>query len=267
MRVVEVDPGKEFRRADAVEPRERVIRHLVARTLDAAERDAAVLRQIEVVEVRVEALRHPPLAIEDVRADESAGAEPVALESLGQRGLVLAEEEAAVVAHPVCTGELAGEKRRVCRQRQGRGRDGVLEQRAFASDAIQVRRLRGGETVCPEPIGARGVEGHEQEIQVRRMLAGEQMAQLHPRGCGDHAWPLRQPHPQRHHQCNRQRGQRHRHTPPRHPPTGRRPRCYRLPATHTLCAAAVADSSEHHVTAVSPIGSLLRAPGSWRHRR
>ncbi len=51
---------------------------LVAGPLDAAERDAAVLREVEVVEVLLEALGHTPFVVQHVGADEAAGPEPAA---------------------------------------------------------------------------------------------------------------------------------------------------------------------------------------------
>src|SRR5881628_1367269 len=99
MRVVEVHPTKEPRRFHGVEPRQRAFRDLACRTLDVGERRRLVLRKIEVIEVRVEALGNSPGAVEHVRADESAGLESLCFQAFGQRRLALVEEEAAVVAN------------------------------------------------------------------------------------------------------------------------------------------------------------------------
>src|SRR6478752_4756597 len=113
MRVVKVDPGEKLRRADGFEPLERMVRNFVAASLDAAEGDAAILREIEVVEVLLEPLRDSPFVVQHVCADEATRPESPALEAFGHRGLAVAQEKAAVIAHPVRRRQLAGEERRV----------------------------------------------------------------------------------------------------------------------------------------------------------
>ena len=121
VRVVEMHPPEEARGAGAIEPGERLIGDLIAGTVDAAERERLVLAEIEVVEIGLETLRDAPLVVEDVRADESARREAERLQALGQRGLALIEKEAAVVANAVRRRQLAGEDRRMRRERQRRG--------------------------------------------------------------------------------------------------------------------------------------------------
>ena len=65
--------------------------------------------QVEVVHVGLEALVEPPLAVEDVGADDGARPETLALQHGGQRQLVRRQEEAAVVAHAVFRREAARE--------------------------------------------------------------------------------------------------------------------------------------------------------------
>ena len=174
VRVVEVDPAEEALVLDLVEPGERLVGDLVARPIDAAERERLVLAEIEVVEVGLEPLRDAPLVVEHVGADESAGVEAARLEPLGQRRLAVVEEEAAVVAHAVRGRILAGEDRRVRRERERRRRDRLLEEHALARHAIDGRRLDAVVPVRVDVIGARRVERDEQEVQPGRRDAGRQ---------------------------------------------------------------------------------------------
>src|SRR5207237_1298647 len=82
------------------------------------------------------------------------------------------EEEAAIVADAVPRRELAGEDRRVRRQRQRRRRDRLLEQYALAREAIEVRRRDGVEPVRVNPIRARRIERDDQEVEVGGADAG-----------------------------------------------------------------------------------------------
>src|SRR5262252_5551962 len=118
MRVVEVHPAEESRASDLVEPRQRLVRDLVAGTVDAAERERLILAQVEIVEVCLKALRDAPLVIEDVGADETAGREPLRLQPFGKRRLLVVEEESAVVADAMRRRKRASKDRGVRRQRQ-----------------------------------------------------------------------------------------------------------------------------------------------------
>src|ERR1700676_3692280 len=111
MRVVEMDPSEKARRAGAFEPGQRMVGDFVAGTIHAAERQRLVLAQIEVIEIRLEALRDAPLVIEHVRADEAAGGEAARLQSLRQGRLAIVEKESAVVADAVCRRKLTREDR------------------------------------------------------------------------------------------------------------------------------------------------------------
>src|SRR6202035_5887032 len=111
MRIVEMDPSEEARRSGAVEPSQRMVGNLVAGTIHAAERQRLVLAQIEVIEVRLEALRDAPLVIEHVRADEAAGGEAARVQPLRQGRLAIGEKESAVVADAVRRRKLTREDR------------------------------------------------------------------------------------------------------------------------------------------------------------
>ena len=146
VRVVEMDPAEEARCAGAIEPGERLVGDLVARPVDAAERQRLVLAQIEVVEIGVEALVQPPPRIEHVGADEGARREPAALEHPGERRLARVEEEAAVVPDTVFGWKLAREERRVGGQRPRGGKACVAhgENHERCDHRAHTRRARFG---------------------------------------------------------------------------------------------------------------------------
>ena len=177
VRVVQVDPGEERPAFGAVDPRERLVDRLVAGPLDGAQRHRALLAEVEVVEVGVEALVDAPLRVEDVGGDEAAGAVAVGLQDLGERQLVRAEEEASVVAHAVLGRELAGEQARVRGQGERRDRLGLLEQDALAGELIEGRRLDVLRAVRLHAVGARRVERHHHQVQRLPRHAGGQGAQ------------------------------------------------------------------------------------------
>ena len=165
VRVVEVDPGEERRALRVPNPRQGLVHDLVAGPLDVRQRHAALPAEVEVVEVGVESLVDPPLAVEHVRADEPAGAVAPRLQDLGERELFGAEEEAAVVAHAVLGRELAGEQARVRRQGERRDGLGLLEQHALAGQVVEGRRLDVAIAVGPHAVGPRRVEGHHHQVQ------------------------------------------------------------------------------------------------------
>src|SRR4029453_7834884 len=67
-------------------------------------------RQIEVVVVMVESLRDAPTVVEDVGAEKTASVMAVCLERFSQRRDLIADVEAAVVAHAMEGRERAGEQ-------------------------------------------------------------------------------------------------------------------------------------------------------------
>ena len=116
VRVVEVDPGEEAPLADRLEPGERVVHDLVAGLLDRAERDHLVLGEVEIVGVLVEALGEAPLRLEHPGGHEGSRGKARLVQPLGERHLLLVQEEAAVVAHAVVGRHEASEDRRVRRE-------------------------------------------------------------------------------------------------------------------------------------------------------
>src|SRR5262245_56739230 len=102
MRIVKMNPGEERRLRRLAKPRERPIDDVAAGALGRIDAGGElVFRQIEVVEVRVEALRNSPSAVEDERADEAAGPVAICLQHFRQCGLVVADVELPVVADAV----------------------------------------------------------------------------------------------------------------------------------------------------------------------
>jgi hypothetical protein len=87
VRIVQVEPAEEARAACAVEPPQCLVHDFVRRPLDVPQRDPAVLRQVEVVEVRVEPLIEPPLRVQDVGRHERAGSDLPLFQELREREL------------------------------------------------------------------------------------------------------------------------------------------------------------------------------------
>ena len=109
--IVKVHPREERRLSIAIEPCERVIDDFAAGTLRRVEPGAHLeFREIEVVEILVEALSDAPASIEDERSDEAAGAIAAGFHRLGQRGQLVVDIEAAVVAHAVKPRKGAGQQ-------------------------------------------------------------------------------------------------------------------------------------------------------------
>ena len=93
------------------QPAERVIDDVASGPLSGVDaRRELVLRQVEVVVVRVEALRDSPSAIQHERPDEPAGAIAVRLQHFGERDLIVADVELSVVADAVKGRKRAGEQ-------------------------------------------------------------------------------------------------------------------------------------------------------------
>src|SRR5262249_37737592 len=109
---------------------------------------------IEVIEVRLEALRDAPSAIQYERADEPTGAVPMLLKHLGERRLIVAQVELTVVADAMKGRKRAGEERGVRRQRERRHPRRLIEPQAARGQRVDRGRLRGGVPVAAEPIRA-----------------------------------------------------------------------------------------------------------------
>jgi len=170
VRVVEVDPGEErlLAHRGVTHPLQSLAQNLVAPALDVAHAHRLVLREVEVVEVAVEALGDPPAVIEDIGGDEPAGRPAVRLQDLGQGHPLGSELEAAVVAHPVRAGEEPGHQRAVGRQGERGGGDGVLEPHPLGGQAVEVGGLHLARAVAAEAVGAGGVQSHQDEVQPSR---------------------------------------------------------------------------------------------------
>src|SRR5207249_12254326 len=67
VRVVKMNPTEEAERSNCLEPRQRVVRDVIARPLHLAQSRRLVLREVEIVKVSVETLRDAPGPIEHVR--------------------------------------------------------------------------------------------------------------------------------------------------------------------------------------------------------
>ena len=181
VRVVEVQPGEKGLAAARVQPGERLIDDVVGGALDGAERDPARLAEIELVVVGVEPLRDPPLGIEHVGADEPRRAIAAPFQDLRERDLLVAEEEAAVVAHPVLGREAAGEHARVHREGEGSHCDRVLEEDPFPREPIERGRLDAGVAVRAHAVRPRRVKRDDDEVQRPAARPPRQGAEIHAR--------------------------------------------------------------------------------------
>lgn len=167
VRIVEVQPAEEPLVLDLLEPRQRLVHDLVARPLNVAQAEPALgLRQVEVVDIGLEALVETPLAVEHVGGDDRARLEALALENRRERQLLRRQEEPAVVAHAVLGRKLAGEDAAVRRERQRRYRHRVLEQHALAREPVDRRCLDVPVAVRADAVGTRGVEGDDEQVQI-----------------------------------------------------------------------------------------------------
>ncbi len=168
VRVVQVHPGEERLIVSGIslaEPGQGLVDHLGARPLDGVHaRCVLEPGEVEVVEEAVEALADPPARVEHEGADEAAGAETRGGEQLGQGHGLFLEIEAAVVAHAVGRRVGAGHQRGVRRQGKRRHRRGAVEAQAARRQPVEVRGLGRGVAVAAQPVGAQGVEGHQEQV-------------------------------------------------------------------------------------------------------
>ncbi len=181
MRVVEMNPGEERRTLRVGDPGQCLVHDLVGGTLDAGQRNAFRLADVEVVHVCVEPLIDPPFRVQDIRGDEGARAISALLEQFGQRDLVGAEEEAAIVTNAVLGWELSGEDARVGRQRQRGDRHRLVEQHAFLREPIEDGRLDIGRTVRADPVSPRRVERNHQDVERVARHAPRERAEIDAR--------------------------------------------------------------------------------------
>jgi hypothetical protein len=164
--VVEVDPGEEFAVLLFVDPAQGLVDDFVRRPLDLAERDLLETAQVELVEIRVEALVQPPLGVEDVGGDEGRRVVALGLEGLGHGHELRGDDEAAVVADAVENGQGAGHDRRVRGQRQRRLRDGALVADSLGGKGVHGRRGDVSIAVAADLVGAKRVHGDEDDVPV-----------------------------------------------------------------------------------------------------
>src|SRR3989442_1309019 len=165
VRVVQVDPRKERALRLRLQPLECTIDDLGSRALNHVHcRGVREPVEIEVVEVPIETLRNPPAPIENECADEAAGSKTLVVQRLGERELIVAKVEAAVVPHAVPAGKRTGHQRRMRGQRKRHHRRRVRESQAGGRQLVDVRRLRRSIVIAAEMIRPHRVERHEQEV-------------------------------------------------------------------------------------------------------
>src|SRR5262249_28764566 len=172
MWIVKMHPREEPVVRHLLEPVQPMVDDLVSRPLYRAERNRGVSREVEVVEVGVEAFVQAPLRVEHVRADERARSIAARLEELGEGRLPSIETKAAVVAHPMLRWQLSGEQRGMCWKGQRRGSRGILEEHALARQPIEIRRLDSCETIPAYTVGSGRIERDDDEVEIGGARAG-----------------------------------------------------------------------------------------------
>ena len=128
----------------------------------------------ERIPIPVEALVEPPVAAEHGSRHQGLGGPAARAQRLGEGHLLFGEAVARVRAYAVGVGLLAGEERRVRRQRARRRGDGLLEEQAVGRHGVDARGGGPWLTVRAERIGACRVEGDDDDVQGTLGSAGEQ---------------------------------------------------------------------------------------------
>ena len=184
VRVVEVKPQKEAFPAVGVEKAQRALDDLGTVPLFVERGPLRGILRAEFVVVTVEALVQAPHVVEHERADDGPGAIPVISQHLGEgRGLV-AQVEAAVVAHAVIRRDRAGHQRSVGRKRQRNGGDRVCEPYAVPGERVHPGCPDVRLTVDTEVVRAGRVERDQQDVRSR--VAMQIVARRAGKGAGAH---------------------------------------------------------------------------------
>jgi hypothetical protein len=152
------------------------------------DRRRAPLREIEVhargllhrIVVEVEAAMEAEAAGEGEAAHESRGRVAAGPQRLGQCRHGRPERVAAVAPHAVLGRQPSGQDRRVGREGDGSGAEGVLEAEPVASEGVEGRRAGPSVAVAAQAVGAQRVDRHEQHRGRGRRRGGM------PRARGGH---------------------------------------------------------------------------------
>jgi len=107
--------------------------------------------------------------IEHEGADERAGAVAGALQLGGQRRQAIVESGQTVDVDAVRTWRVAGENRRMRRERHRHVRVGTGVANAGRGELVERRRQPGGAAVGAEPIAPQRVDGHEQHVRAAEL--------------------------------------------------------------------------------------------------
>jgi hypothetical protein len=163
--VVEVHPQEEGPRAIARgEPRERQVGGFPRRSLDAARLAAA--RAGLRARVDVEALVEAEARVEHVARHERGGPVALAREDLRQCPGSLRKHLLEIVAQAVPRRDLSGQEARVRRSRVGSSGDRLLEAHGVGGERVEVGRA-AGTSIASEQVGARRVEGQQEDVARR----------------------------------------------------------------------------------------------------
>ena len=186
MRIVIVHPQEPRRiRRLRGQPALRRGRDLVAGPLQIRQRNRIGVTHRDPVVVRVEALTEAVAVIEDGARDDCSGAVTGLLETFGNGRRRCRQRTDAVQANAKRAGITTGENRRVRRKGQRGVSGGVAEPDPLLRKTIEAWRMGVAIAITSEPVGAKRVDGDEQDVRPRpRLGVGREKRRQHQQGHG-----------------------------------------------------------------------------------
>ena len=118
--------------------------------------------------VDLEALAEAELSVEHEAGDGGPRAIARRLQRLGERHIRGGYVARAVPAGPVDVGIDAGHQAGVRGERQRAGAGALGKAHAVARELVEVRRVSGGVAIAAQVVGAGGVEGNQEEVELGR---------------------------------------------------------------------------------------------------
>jgi hypothetical protein len=164
MRIVQVCPQEEPRSPDLIQPCDRIGDDEVAAPLS-GRRDLSLAGR--GVAICLKTLREAAVGVQHDGAHERTRVEPAGAEDLGQRGVTFGERGVGVVAHAVRYREQTRHQARVGRQRQRRHARRPIEHHPLPRQLFQGWHRGVHQAVGRQTIGARRVEGDEDNANRR----------------------------------------------------------------------------------------------------
>gem|GEM_PF-3800470 len=163
VRIIKMDPGKEFFLGMPRKPGQEGVGHLVRPPLGPERLEHLVVAELVVIEVESLVQAEPGVDVE--RGDD--GRRPVSffLETLGQGDGLRTQVIRTVVADLVVKGISPGQDRGVGGKGQGRRAVGVGEPHASGGQGVDHRGFRLGPAVGADAIGPGRVQGDQEDVQ------------------------------------------------------------------------------------------------------